>query len=109
MLAKHFAVAFIGCLAAVHRCAAQNATYTVAVDAVTLTDIGTGLEDIVAVHNVFPFEVYASLVWDDETWLPDCNNTLSWKTSCNGRVVQVTGVLELVEVSQLTHLRKRRV
>jgi hypothetical protein len=96
MLAKHFAVAFIGCLAAVHRCAAQNATYTVAVDAVTLTDIGTGLEDIVAVHNVFPFEVYASLAWDDQTWLPDSNNTLSWKTSCYGRVVQVTDVLELV-------------
>ena len=107
MLAKQLAVAVIGCLAtAVHRCDAQNVAYAVAVDAVTLKDVESGIKDIVAIQNGYPFEVYADLVWDDETWLPDSNNTLSWKTSSNG-VVQATGVIELVEVSQSTQSKQR--
>ena len=107
MLTKQLAFAVIGCLTtAVHRCDAQNVTYAVAVDAVTLKDVDTSIEDIVAIQNGYPFEVYADLVWDDETWLPDSNNTLSWKTSSNG-VVQATGVVELVEVNQSTQSKER--
>ena len=107
MSARQLAVAVIGCLATVHHCDAQAVAYAVAIDAVTLRDVDTNIEDIVAIQNGYPFEVYADLVWDDETWLPDSNNTLSWKTSSNG-VVQATGIIELVEVRKQSTQSKQR-
>lgn len=74
--------------------------YTIIVDGITITDVSTGLEDILCIHNNNPFDVYADIVWDGwdgpPAWVPDSDNTILYETSLND-VVQAKGTIELVE------------
>jgi hypothetical protein len=95
-------VAVIGCLAVVRLCAAQNSSsYAVSVDGIFVTDVATGVSDIVAIHNDRPFNVVANLVWESDFYDVASSNQISWQMFVND-VVEATGVLDLVEVRSLT-------
>lgn len=78
--------------------------YSLSVAGITITDVSTEIGDILCIHNNNPFDVYADLDWgmgegSAPAWLADSENIISYETLLNG-VVQATGTVELVEVSQ---------
>ncbi len=94
-------VAVIGCLAVARLCAAQNSSgYAVSVDGISVTDVATGMSDIVAIHTDRPFNVVASLLWESDFYDVASTNQISWEMYVND-VVEATGVLDLVEVRSL--------
>lgn len=83
---------------------ADTTGYSLSVAGITITDVSTEIGDILCIHNNNPFDVYADLDWGmgegtAPAWLPDSENIISYETLLNG-VVQATGTVELVEVSQ---------
>lgn len=84
--------------------AANTTGYSLSVAGITITDVSTEIGDILCIHNNNPFDVYADLDWDmgegsAPAWLADSENIISYETLLNG-VVQATGTVKLVEVSQ---------
>jgi len=101
MFGKRVAVVVV-CLAAVHLCVAQNSSsYVVSVDGISVTDVSTGVSDIVAIHNDRLFDVVANLAWEADFYDVASSNQISWEMSVND-VVKATGVFDLVEVRSLT-------
>ena len=101
MFGKRVAVV-VGCLAAVHPCVAQNSSsYVVSVDGISVTDVSTGIGDIVAIHNERLFDVVANLAWEADFYDVASSNQISWEMSVND-VVKAIGVLDLVEVRSST-------
>lgn len=70
--------------------------YEVEVDSISLTDVVTGVKDIATIHNSRPFNVIATLKWNQEIYNLDSSNTLEWVLFVDG-VYQSDGTVDLNE------------
>ena len=76
------------------------AAYDTNVDSITLNDVETGIEDIVALHNGKTFAVVANLAWAEDIFVPESSNTLKWEMAVDG-IVRESGTVNLTESRSL--------
>lgn len=70
--------------------------YEVEIDSLSLTDVATGVKDIATIHNNRPFNVIATLKWNQEIYNLDSSNSLEWVLFVDG-VYQSDGTVDLNE------------
>src|SRR6056300_1744588 len=70
--------------------------YEVEVASLSLTDVATGVKDIATIHNSRPFNVIATLKWNQEIYNLDSSNSLEWVLFVDG-VYQSDGTVDLNE------------
>ncbi|KAL7452746.1 hypothetical protein ACHAWC_004463 [Mediolabrus comicus] len=70
--------------------------YEVEIDSLSLTDVATGAKDIATIHNNRPFNVIATLKWNQEIYNLDSSNSLEWVLFVDG-VYQSDGTVDLNE------------
>jgi Na+/H+ antiporter NhaC len=70
--------------------------YEVEIDSLSLTDVATGVKDIATIHNSRPFNVIATLKWNQEIYNLDSSNSLEWVLFVDG-VYQSDGTVDLNE------------
>ena len=66
-------------------------------ESISLTDVATGISDIVSIHNGRPFEVLATLHWEEQKFDVDSTNVLYWELMVNGEGINM-GSVNLNEV-----------